>query len=293
MRRVRWLLLVLSSLLGGCGVPFEFAKPASSTGLIADQVTVTPSAAGSFSALLVRPAPVLTTGEQAAGPPSSATEPARGVGALSQLDEAITFSLTAGAGVRMVASGPDRSDLSLTLSVDGQASRIDDDPLGVRREVESFVISADKSLSFTVRAEDLNESGRLGYVRWYAFLLPSSLGEVRCRHESAGPAGSLVVPDRFSFDALRRGDRWEVLMIGPSGSDLVAEVTVGSRRFEVDEDPQEPQRTVEAFVLRVDDPARVQVDVQDYAGGSVPGSVYWAVLRLPNTSLRDGETTEE
>ncbi len=293
MTRARQVALGFCSLLCGCGVPFELAKPTASSGFIADQVTISSSAAGSFSALLVRPAPILSTGEQAGPPPTSALPTARGVAALSRLDEALSLAVTAGTGVRVVASGPDRADLSLTLSVDGQVSRIDADPLGAQREVESFVVSTDKALTFTVRAEDLTQPGRLGYVRWYAFLLPSSRGEVSCRHESAGPAGSLVVPNAFRFDALSRGERWEVLLIGPSGSDLVAEVAAGNRRFEVDEDPQEPQRTIEAFILRVDDPARVTVEVADYAGGSVPGSVYWAVLRLPDTSLRDGETSEE
>jgi hypothetical protein len=133
----------------------------------------------------------------------------------------------------------------------------------------------------------------MGYVRWYAFLLPSSRGEVTCRHGSAGPAGSLVVPDSFQFDAAPRGERLEVLLIGPAGSDLVAEVRAGDKRFEVDDDPQEPLRTIEAFVLRIDDPARVTVHVEDYTGGSLAGSVYWAVLRLPNIGLRESEPPEE
>lgn len=293
MSRAWWAWLAAGSLLWGCGVPFELAKPASTIGVVADQVTVTPSETGVFSALLQRPAPVLATGEQASPAPSSALPSARGASAINQLDELLGFTVTAGTGVRIVASGPERADLSLSLSIDGEFSRIDSDPLSPRREVESFVLSTDRSLTFGVKATDLSQPGRFGYVRWYAFLLPSSRGEVTCRHDSAGPAGSLVVPDSFSFDAPTRGDRLEVLMIGPAGSDLVASVAAGSRRFEVDSDPQEPLRTTEAFVLRVDDPARVTVDVADYAGGSLPGSVYWAVLRLPNSTLRDGSETEE
>ncbi len=275
----RPLQLALALLgLTGCGVPIGgFVKPPTSAAGGGAGTSLTSIGVNAFLPRLDS-ARQVTTGELDAQPALVDTASHRGVAGTALPGESFRLELAAGTAAQIVVAGPARSDLVLAFSLSGVEQRVDGDPLSPDLSVESFVVSTELPTSITIRVTDFRGEPVAGLVRWFAFLLASSRGEVSSPGRESGPAGAGVLPARFEFAAEPRGRRLEVIAIGSVGTDLALTATVGDRQLRIDDNPQPPSPNVEGFVLEVDDPAAVAVEVDSTSGA---GDVRWAVVPLP------------
>ena len=266
--------------LSGCGVPLGWLdKPPTTQVSDSSTVRVVSVGATDFSPGMVT-TPVISTGELE---PSTAqpTTP-RGVAVATYLGDSFPLTLSAGAAVQLVASGPSGADLVVLFNLNNQLQRIDDDPLAPEYGVESLVLSSQQNMTLYLRATDYNQRDSAGLVRWYAWLLPSSQGTVSSTHESQGPAGVTEVGGSFSFTGEPSGARQELLVAGPVGSDLLLRVTVGDVRYKVDHDAGRLDHRLEGLRIDIDDPTVLEVEVDGAPSSNATGDVYWAVVRLPD-----------
>jgi len=286
--RRRWLFgPLIAAGLAGCGVPLGGLDKKGTTAVqTTDQASVSSVGQNAFQPNL-QSVPLLSTGEQETPPDPIDPVDGRGAAGVTRLDEPFELDLEGGTAVQLVVGAPLRADLVATFPLGGRPQRVDGDPLSPDLSVESFVVSTDVATTLRILPEEFRQEPLSGLVRWYAWLLPSSRGGVTSPEPSAGPAGTIALPGEFSFEALESGERLEVLVVGPTGSDLVLHVRVGSDVYRIDNDPQAPDRTTEGFTIEVDDPAVADVEVANFDGGVLPGDVRWAVIRLPlEDSLR-------